>query len=113
MVKYSNHPEDLSNCPSYPDFLEKMRIGLEKLHNALLPGGVLAILIGDRRKRGIYTPIFHDLLKMGIGTLKSIIIKVQHNTFSSSKTYHFASLEKRRWMIPIAHEYCLLFRKTE
>ena len=113
IIRYSGHPQDLSSCVSYQDYLHKMEICLQKLYNALLPGGVLAILIGDMRKKGTYTPIFHDILSMQIGVLKSIIIKMQHNTVSAKKTYSFGSEERRRWMIPIAHEYCLLLTKSE
>ena len=109
MIRYSGNPGDLSTCPSYQEYLHRMRQCLEKLHDALLPGGVLALLIGDLRRQGTFTPIFHDILQMQIGELKSIIIKVQHHTASSRKTYQFSSEERRKWTIPIAHEYCLLF----
>ena len=73
--------------------------------------GVMVILIGDTRKNGKYTPIFNDILNFRIGTLKSIIIKAQHNVFSESKSYEFGNPEKRKLFIPIMHEYCLIFQK--
>ena len=111
MIRNSGKKEDLSNCANYSEFVEKLRICVEKLHNALAEDGVLAILIGDKRKDGKYTPIFNDILNFKIGELKSIIVKAQHNVCSSKKRYSFSREAGRRLTIPIMHEYCLLFQK--
>ena len=78
---------------------------LERCYQALLPGGRLAVLIGDVRKAGRYTAIIKDVLSFPHGELRSIIIKVQHNCTSDRRRY--GRLED----VPIKHEYCVVFRK--
>ena len=78
---------------------------LERCYDALVPGGRLAVLIGDVRKRGQYTAIIKDVLNFPHGELRSVIIKVQHNCTSDRKKY--GKLEDP----PIKHEYCIVFKK--
>ncbi|MCK4659385.1 MAG: hypothetical protein KAV82_07675 [Phycisphaerae bacterium] len=108
IVQYSKGDDgDLSSCESYPEFLGRLQICLVKCAGALVPGGRLAVLLGDVRWRGVYTPIVRDVLNMEheLGELRSIIIKAQHNCKSDSKKY--GTLED----VPIKHEYCLVFKK--
>jgi len=72
-----------------------------------LSAGRLAVLIGDVRRKGRYTPIVKDILNFPCGEIRSIIIKVQHNCTSDRKTYG------RMGDVPIRHEYCIVFKKTE
>ena len=67
--------------------------------------GRLAVLIGDVRRSGQYTPIIRDILNFPHGQIRSIIIKVQHNCTSDRKAY--GKLEDP----PIKHEYCVVFKK--
>jgi hypothetical protein len=74
----------------------------------LAPGGIIAILIGDRRKNGEYNVLMRTLLmNPNIGKLKAVIIKIQHHCKSANRTYSATPLR-----IPIRHEYCLVFQKT-
>jgi hypothetical protein len=79
---------------------------LKRCYDALLPGGRLAVLIGDMRRRGQYTAIIKDVLNFPYGEVRSIIIKVQHNCTSDRKFY--GKLQDP----PIKHEYCVVFKKT-
>lgn len=108
IIKYSDHPDDLSNAFEYPDFIRKLRICLRRCCAALNPGGRLAVLIGDVRRHGMYTPIMRDVLNMerDLGWLRSVIIKAQHNCRSDSVAY---KLEDAR----ILHEYCIIFKRGE
>lgn len=99
------HPDDLSRCVDYTDFLTKMATSMLNIYDALKAGGRFSILIGDLRKDGVYTSIQADLLKFAPGTLDGIIIKAQHNCRSDRKTYGNAAFT------PINHEYLLNFRK--
>lgn len=65
----------------------------------------MAVLIGDVRRKGKYTPIVKDVLNFPLGEIRSIIIKVQHNCTSERKRY--GKLED----VPIKHEYCIIFKK--
>lgn len=109
IIRYSDDANDLSTAERYEDYRHMLAVSLRRCSAALVPGGRLAILIGDVRRRGKYTPIVRDVLRMEpvLGELRSVIIKAQHNCRSDSVEY--ASMED----VPIRHEYCLVFKKTE
>lgn len=108
IIRYSDDPRDLSSCTTLEEFELKLNKSAEKLYEAVRPGGILAILIGDKRRNGNYYALFRTLLTNGkIGQLKSIIIKIQHNTKSSYTNY----TSSNPFFIPIKHEYCLIFQK--
>jgi hypothetical protein len=106
IVRYSNHPDDLSNCNDYIEFIEKVRRAMNAMYAALMEEGTLAVVIGDVRKNGQYYAIFNDVINMRVGTLRSVIIKKQHNCRSSGIEYR-----PSKYLVPIAHEYVLLFSK--
>ncbi len=106
IIRYSNNPNDLSNYEDYEEFRKFLMICLQRCYEALEPGGRLAVLIGDVRRKGQYTPIVKDILDFPYGQLRSIIIKVQHNCTSDRRAY--GKLEDP----PIKHEYCIVFKKT-
>ncbi len=78
---------------------------LRRCSDALETGGRLAVLIGDVRRHGQYTPIVRDVPNLPYGEVRSVIIKVQHNCTSDRKRY--AKMED----VPIRHEYCVVFKK--
>lgn len=111
IIKYSGsqwgtegHPDDLSRCPSYEDFIAKLNIVNAKIYASLQNGGRHATLIGDVRKKGHYYSIMKDMAF--IGDLESHIIKTQHNTVSGRKQYNGN-------FIPILHEHLLIFKKNQ
>ena len=88
MIRYSNDPKDMSNCNTLEEFEQKLSLSVERLLGALKPGGIMAILIGDKRKNGVYYPLLRTLLmNPKIGELKAIIIKIQHHCQSDNKAY--------------------------
>jgi len=108
IVRYSDDPRDLSTCPTLEDFEAKLNRSCERLMEALRPGGVLAVLIGDKRKSGDYYCLMRTLLmNPNLGRLKAVLIKLQFNCVSDRRQYSFAS----PFLIPIKHEYCLVFQK--
>ena len=107
IIPYSNDPRDLSQCKNLYEFEAKLNQSAERVFQAVRPGGILAILIGDKRKNGSYYALMRNLLfNMNIGQLKSIIIKIQHNCRSDRVGYL-----QNPFLIPIKHEYCLIFQK--
>ncbi|MFF2532236.1 DNA methylase N-4/N-6 [Brevibacillus sp. NPDC058079] len=98
------HPDDLSRCGSYDEFITKLNLVNAKIYNSLRNGGRHAMLIGDMRRNGKYYCMIKDLA--WYGDLEAPVIKVQHNTVSGRKTY------ANRNFIPIEHEYMLIFRKN-
>lgn len=97
------HPNDLSRCRTYEEFIEKINYAHARMYDSLRKGGHLAILTGDIKKRGIFRSIIKDM--DWYGTPIQHIIKLQHNCFSSNTNYGNAKF------IPIVHEHLLIFKK--
>lgn len=108
MIQYSGniwgnpHPDDLSRCENYSDFLEKLNHCIRKFFLALRKGGRLAILVGDMRLHGKFYSMQHDLMRMG--DFESFLVKGQFNCVSDNRTY-------KKPFIPIVTEYALLLKK--
>ena len=108
IIKYSGnmwgqaHPDDLSRCENYNDFIEKLNFIIKKLYLALRKDGRLAILVGDIRTKGEFHSIQSDMMK--IGSPESFIVKGQYSCVSDSRQY-------RTPFIPIVTEYMVVFRK--
>ena len=98
------HPDDLSRCGSYEEFLEKLQLSIFNIHEATRKNGNYSILIGDVRQNGNYYSIQSDIIKMCPGKLEGVIIKEQHNCVSDGRQYTGN-------IIRIAHEYILNFRR--
>ena len=102
IIRYSDDPQDLSCCKTLYEFDGRLNRSAERLISTLKPGGILAILIGDKRKNGQYFALFKTLLaNPNLGVLRSIIIKIQHNCKSRTKDYG-----SNRFLIPIRHDEC-------
>ena len=106
MVRYSREPADFSNAPTYDEWLEWMRRGFRRLLAVLLPGGHLALQIGDLRRRGRYYFMAGDCYREFGEPLSSLLIKEQHNMRSDAVAY------SGRTFIPIVHEYVLIYQKV-
>jgi len=105
------HIEILRHKPGTPEHTirarlrEMLMVCLRPCYDALEAGGRLAVLMGDVRRAGQYTPIVKDVLNFPCGEIRSVIIKVQHHCASDRKSY--GKLED----VPIRHEYCVVFKK--
>ena len=61
-----------------------------------------------QRKTHLYIPIpIKDRTNQNIAETKAIIIKVQHHCQSDKKEYG----ARNPFLIPIKHEYCLVYQK--
>ncbi len=98
------HPDDLSRCANYKEFIEKMNFVMKKLFMALRKDGRLAVLVGDIRSQGTFHSIQDDIMK--IGEFESFIVKGQFNCVSDTKRY-------AKPFIPIVTEYMLVFHKQD
>jgi len=109
VIRYSDGAEgDLSCIDDFEAFCETLIRCLERCAVALIPGGRLAVLVGDVRRQGRYYTILRRLLnaEASLGQLRSIIIKAQHNTASRRKRYRMDDP-------PIHHEYCVVIQRPE
>ena len=98
------HPDDLSRCENYEDFLEKLNLCIRKFYMALRKDGRLAVLVGDIRSKGQFYSIQHDMMRMG--DFESFLVKGQFNCVSDSRRYE-------KPFIPIVTEYMLLLHKKD
>ncbi len=101
---YTEDSRDLSRSGSVAAFLALLRTGYWRFFDLLAPGGRLAILIGDLRRRGRYEPLTTDVARLDRAHLEGIIVKIQHNV-SSNKTQYGGSF------VPILHETLTVFRR--
>jgi len=81
------HPDDLSRCGSFDEFIEKLRIALINIYEALRKHGHYSVLIGDMRKDGVYRSFQSDIIQVAPGALESVVIKAQHNCASDRRSY--------------------------
>lgn len=98
----SAHPDDLSRCPDYETFIKRLDQAHYSAFQAVRPGGHLAVLVGDVKRKGLLYPIMRDM--RWFGEAVQVIIKMQHNVQSSSKTYGGN-------FVAIQHEYLVVTRK--
>lgn len=110
MIQYSGnmwgtpHPDDLSRCENYQDFLEKLNYCIRKFFMALRKDGRLAVLVGDIRLNGKFYSMQNDLMRMG--DFESFVVKGQFNCVSDQRSY-------RKPFIPIVTEYALILKKSD
>jgi len=112
MIVYSGsvwghaHKDDLSRCIDDEDFHQKMQLVLLNQREATVGGGYYGTIIGDWRRGGVYTSYQAEMIaRMPRSELAAVLIKAQHNTLSSSKSYGNMKLPF------ILHEYILLWQK--
>ena len=65
----------------------------------------MVVVVGKKKKKGVYYSILKDM--KWFGDIESHIIKIQHNCFSDNKVYNNNSF------IAIKHEHILIFKKNK
>ncbi len=108
---YTDDVRDLSRTPTLKTFLERYRLLIENCVGALLPGGKLAILMGDYSdKQAGFTPLVYWTKRLafeaGLRQCCTDIIRFSHGASSSKKVY-------RTSFIPGLHDVCSIFEKTK
>lgn len=104
MKRYSEDLRDMSRAGSLAAFLALLRNGYRRFFERLAPGGRLAILMGDLRRRGRYEPLTVEVARLDRDHLESIVVKIQHNVSSNATQYGGA-------FVPILHETLTIFRR--
>ncbi|HEX9374068.1 MAG TPA: hypothetical protein VF897_23855 [Roseiflexaceae bacterium] len=106
MKVYTDDPRDLSRAGSVAAFGALLRACYWRFYDLLAPGGRLAVLMGDLRRRGRYEPLTADVARLDRRHLEGIVVKVQHNVSSNKTRYGGA-------FVPILHETLTIFRRPE
>lgn len=106
---YTHDSRCLSRTPTLEAFLDRYRLLIENCAGSLVPGGKLAILMGDYsdRKTGYVPLVFYTKLlamKAGLRQNCTDIIRFSHGASSSKKVY-------RSSFIPGLHDVCVVFEK--
>lgn len=100
------HPNNLSRCSSFPDYLDKLKLCMPKLLSHLSPRGHLCILCSDPRKEGIIQPIHSAIIGFNLGTLDALLVKLIEGR---SRYFDYGNAP----FIPILHEYVLIFSMSK
>ncbi|GAI96167.1 unnamed protein product, partial [marine sediment metagenome] len=69
------HPNNLSRCPSLGDYLDKLKLCMDKLLDHLAAEGYLCILCSDPRKDGVIQPIHSAIISFNLAILEAALIK--------------------------------------
>ncbi len=106
---YTEDPRDLSRAPTLAAFLDRYRLLIANCAGALVPGGKLAILMGDYMDREAgFVPLVHHTkvlaFECGLRQTCTDIIRFSHGASSSRKVY-------RTSFIPGLHDVCMIFEK--
>jgi hypothetical protein len=106
---YTEDPRDLSRTPTLAAFLDRYDLLMKNSAQALLPGGRLAVLMGDYcdREAGFVPLVFYTKLlamRAGLRQCCTDIIRFSHGATSSKKVY-------RSSFIPGLHDVCMVFEK--
>jgi hypothetical protein len=106
---YTSDARDLSRTPTLEAFLSRYRQLIATAIGTLVPGGRLAILMGDYQDRdaGFVPLVYHTkrlVFDLGLRQCCTDIIRFSHGASSSRKVY-------RSSFIPGLHDVCMIFTK--
>jgi hypothetical protein len=108
---YTHDQRDLSRTPTVAAFLERYRLLIANCAGSLVPGGKLAILMGDYcdHEDGFVPLTYHTkqlAFELGLRQRCTDIIRFSHGASSSRKVY-------RSSFIPGLHDVCMVFEKGQ
>lgn len=108
--KYSHKSTDLGNISDYDDFLDSMHEIFRLVFQATKPGGFLAVVLMDIRKKSIFYPLHSDfLIRMNaLGyKVRDVIIWDRSSEYNNMKPLGYPY----SFIINKVHEYILIFEK--
>ena len=106
---YAADPRDLSRCPTLDAFLARYEQLIRSCSQALVPGGRLAVLMGDYHDRecGFVPLVYHTkrlAFAAGLRQCATDVIRFSHGASSGRKAYRSA-------FIPGLHDTLTVFTK--
>ena len=116
IIKFSDKPEDLSNCSSTEDFYELFEKVAKNGYDKLEKGRFAALIIGDKYAKGQYYPLSFGCMermnRIGFKTKAVIVKDIQGNERAKGKD---AQLWRYRALYGgfyiFKHEYVMVFQK--
>jgi hypothetical protein len=107
---YCDDPRDLSRAPTLNAFLDRYAQVIANCAAALIPGGKLAVLMGDYldREAGFVSLTYHTkrlAFEAGLRQCCTDIIRFSYGASSSRKVY-------RSSFIPGLHDVCMVFERS-
>lgn len=115
IIKFSNHPRDLSNAASVDQFLHMMNTIVDNASAVLDKGHYFVLVIGDKYSRGEWIPLgfltMNEILQRGF-SLKSIIVKNFEETTAKrnqKELWRYRALVGGFYIFK--HEYIFVFKK--
>ncbi len=104
--RYSTHPNDFSSAKNIKQYLLALHAGFTRLMDCLVPGGHLALFIGDGRKQGTFYPIHTDIIQWQLLRLDAVLVK-EGDHQRRAQFFRYGPTP----FIPTLHEYLLIFQK--
>jgi DNA modification methylase len=112
LEKYGGGPGDLSELPTYREFLNEINKVVLETHRILIPGSISTWVVGlHRDKDGGLLPLNHDIAnlhRIAGFVFKEEIILMQKNNGAITRVGNF---EKGRNHLIRTHEYALVFKR--
>ena len=107
---YTEDARCLSRTATLKEFLDRYRLLIDNCAGSLVPGGKLAILMGDYsdRQEGFVPLVFwtkYLAFKAGLRQCATDIIRFSHGASSGKKVYKSS-------FIPGLHDVCVVFEKV-
>jgi hypothetical protein len=117
IIKFSDNPSDLSNSPTFYDFLRSFGEVLDSSTAVLSAGRYIAVVIGDKYANGEVIPLgFYcmELIRKRGYMLKAVIVK----NFGETKAkqgkqgiWRYRALSSDYYIFK--HEYIFVFKKAQ
>jgi len=119
IIKFSDKPEDLSNCDNLPVFLSRFSEVCRNVARHLKPGGYLGLVIGDIWDSGQVVPLGFRCMDRALtalgprARLKAIVVKDIKNHARHKRGSRNLWLSRYyRWgTVEFAHEYIFSIQK--
>jgi hypothetical protein len=116
IIKFSDHPEDLSNAPTIQAFLDEFAKVVDHSYQLLDEGRFLVLVIGDKYGDGEWFPLGFETMRVvqekGF-RLKSIVVKNMEGNRAKRnlrKLWRHRALKGGFYIFK--HEYVMFFEKT-
>ncbi len=117
IIKFSDHPNDLSNCTSIENFLSSFGKAVDNTTSVLEKNRYCAVVIGDKYANGQIIPLgflcMNAMLERGF-ILKAILVKNFDETKGKSNKqgiWRYRALSSDFYIFK--HEYIFVFKKVK